>query len=510
MNSPDPQTPTPQTPASRPPADATLEAPNAYQPQWDIWTRRVIVILLILATIWVVSLLAPVIQTLALALILAFLMFAPSRALARNTPIPYGLSVVLLYLLLILFILFLVLIFIPSFAGGVNSLIDIVERAYADFQQTLREYQPEQGVVRILGASVDLNFIIEPLAQVLLGQAPEPVLFVDPALQNAANGALAQTPTPGVPTPGTLTPSATPLPGATPTATAQVFATLTPGATPAATGTAASSASDTTNILSGVDLRELLGSLFNVAGTVTGTLTTAIGSVTGLILTVLLSLFISFLILLDLPQAQGVFMNHIPSTYHREYALLIARIVRVWNGFFRGQVLIGFIIGVLTWLELSILGVAGAEILAVFTGLISLIPTVGGIIALIPLGLVPLIQGSSVFPNMSNGLFALLVVGVSLVINQVMWSVVAPAILGDALDLPLALIIIGVFIGTAVGGILGAFLVAPIMASARVLLEYIFAKLSGVDPYPGEEIPNVLNEGLFTYVRHKSSLKPHS
>ncbi len=33
------------------------------------------------------------------------------------------------------------------------------------------------------------------------------------------------------------------------------------------------------------------------------------------------------------------------------------------------------------------MGVAGAEILAVFTGLVSLIPTVGGMIALVPLGL---------------------------------------------------------------------------------------------------------------------------
>jgi predicted PurR-regulated permease PerM len=508
MNPPDPNNPAPH-----PIADRTVETTSAYQPQWDIWTRRVIVILLILAAIWVMSLLAPVIQTLALALMFAFLMFAPSRALARNTPIPYGLSVVLLYLLLIMFILFLLLVFIPSFVSGVNSLIDIVERAYADFQVTLQDYQPEQGVFQILGFNVDLNFIFEPLRSVLLGQQVEPVLFVDPALQNAATGLLTSTPTPGVPTPGTALPTATPTPGVTPTATAQALASATPG--PLATGTLAAgtpaaTATDTPNILSGIDLRELLGSLFNVAGTVTGTLTTAIGSVTGLILTLLLAMFISFLLLLDLPQAQDAFMNYIPRVYHREYALLIARIVRVWNGFFRGQVLIGFIIGVLTWLELSILGVAGAEILAVFTGLISLIPTVGGIIALIPLGLVPLIQGSSVFPNMSNGLFALLVIGISLVINQVMWSVVAPAILGDALDLPLALIIIGVFIGTAVGGILGAFLVAPIMASARVLLQYTFAKLSGVDPFPGEDIPNALSEGLFTYVRRKSSLKPRT
>ena len=230
MNAPDPNNPAP--PSS---TESTLETSVAYQPQWDLWTRRVIVILLILGAIWVMSLLAPVLQTLTLSLLFAFLMFAPSRALARNTPIPYGLSVVLLYLLLIMFILFLLLVFIPSFSGGVNALIDIVEQAYTNFQQTLQDYQPEQGIIRILGANVDLNFIFEPMRAILLGQQPAPVLFVDPALQNAANGIMAATPTLGAPTPGTLTPTATPLPGVTPTATAQVFATLT--ATPMPLGT---------------------------------------------------------------------------------------------------------------------------------------------------------------------------------------------------------------------------------------------------------------------------------
>ncbi len=491
--------------------ESSVSTMAIYQPQWDTWTRRVVVVLLIGAGLFAISLLGPVIQILATAFLIAFVMFAPSRALARNTPIPYGLAVVLLYLLLILLILFLILVIIPSFVSGVDSLINVIERAYADFTRALQEYQPDQGIVPILGVSVDFNVLIEPVRSFLLGEPLEPVLFVDPALQEAAGiivpGAtptldatgLATTGTPPAATPAPL--SATPQPGAlAPTDVAG------PTPTPALTATAA--AGETTSILQATDLREILSSLFNVAGTVTGTLTSAISSVTGLFITIILALFISFLVLLDLPEAQDAFMRHVPKAYHREYALLIARIVRVWNGFFRGQVLIGFIIGVLTWLQLSIMGVAGAEILAVFTGLVSLIPTIGGMIALIPLGLVPLIQGSSVFVNLNYGLFALLVVGVSLVINQVMWSVVAPKILGDALDLPLAVIIVGVFIGTAVGGVLGAFLVAPILATARVALAYVLDKLGGQDPFPGEEVPEALTEGLFTYVRQKSQLKP--
>jgi predicted PurR-regulated permease PerM len=98
---------------------------------------------------------------------------------------------------------------------------------------------------------------------------------------------------------------------------------------------------------------------------------------------------------------------------------------------------------------------------------------------------VPLLQGSTVFVDMPNGLFALLVVIVNLLISQVIWNVVAPKILGDALDLPLPVIIVGVFIGAALGGVLGAFLVAPIVSTLRVLVFYTIRKIAQEDPFPG-------------------------
>jgi predicted PurR-regulated permease PerM len=147
---------------------------------------------------------------------------------------------------------------------------------------------------------------------------------------------------------------------------------------------------------------------------------------------------------------------------------------------------LGIVIGILTWIQLTLLGIDGALPLAIFTGFISLIPTLGGIIALIPLAIVPLLQGSTVFIEMSHITVALLVVGINLVISQLIWNVVAPKMLGDALNLPMPVMIVGVFIGAAIGGILGAFLVAPIMSMISVIVGYVIAKVSGFDPYPGE------------------------
>jgi predicted PurR-regulated permease PerM len=73
------------------------------------------------------------------------------------------------------------------------------------------------------------------------------------------------------------------------------------------------------------------------------------------------------------------------------------------------------------------------------------------------------------------------------VIVEIIWNVVAPKLLGDAVDLSLPIVIIGVFIGSASFGILGAFLIVPIMGTVRVILHYLLRKIGQQDPFPGQE-----------------------
>jgi hypothetical protein len=121
---------------------------------------------------------------------------------------------------------------------------------------------------------VDFNVLIEPVRSFLLGEPLEPVLFVDPALQAAAGiitpgvtatpdaaAIAAGIPAAGIPAAGTST--ATP---AAPSATPQPGALAGPAATPSTTPAATAEAGETPSILQAADLREILSSLFNVAG----------------------------------------------------------------------------------------------------------------------------------------------------------------------------------------------------------------------------------------------------
>jgi predicted PurR-regulated permease PerM len=66
--------------------------------------------------------------------------------------------------------------------------------------------------------------------------------------------------------------------------------------------------------------------------------------------------------------------------------------------FFRGQLMLMLIIGFITWVGLTILGIPGALSLAIVAGLLEIIPNLGPIVATIPAVIVALLQGSTYLP----------------------------------------------------------------------------------------------------------------
>ncbi len=62
-----------------------------------------------------------------------------------------------------------------------------------------------------------------------------------------------------------------------------------------------------------------------------------------------------------------------------------------------------------------------------------------------------------------------------------------PRIVGESLDLHPLLVIMGVFIGGSLAGILGAVLAAPTMATLRMLGQYAWRKMFDLPPFPDPE-----------------------
>jgi predicted PurR-regulated permease PerM len=151
-------------------------------------------------------------------------------------------------------------------------------------------------------------------------------------------------------------------------------------------------------------------------------------------------------------------------------------------------------IGFMVWIGNLLLGTRQALLLGIIAGLMELIPNIGPIIATIPAVILALIFGSSHF-DISNTVFALVVVIFYVLIQILENQVVVPKILGDAVDLPPLVVIIGVTIGGATIGILGVFLATPVISTGKAVFMYLYNKILEPPPEaaPPEEKPSFLD-----------------
>jgi len=137
-----------------------------------------------------------------------------------------------------------------------------------------------------------------------------------------------------------------------------------------------------------------------------------------------------------------------PTSYQSELGELLRRVGYIWRGFFRGQILLGIIVGVVTGFVLWLAGMPGAFVLGIIAGVFEIIPNLGPLLAMIPAVLVALIQGTA--------------------------------------------------------GILGALLASPIIATIRVVGSYLYAKLLDYPPF--EDVPlSVIRNSR--WVREQERLK---
>jgi phosphoglycolate phosphatase len=123
--------------------------------------------------------------------------------------------------------------------------------------------------------------------------------------------------------------------------------------------------------------------------------------------------------------------------------------------------------------------------MGLLAGLLEAIPTFGPVLATIPAVLVAFFRGSVYLP-LSNFWFAILVLGIYTLIQQVENAYLVPRIMGRRLQLHPVIVFIGVLAGGFLAGAIGILLAAPIIATFRVVLGYIYAKLLDQEPFPQE------------------------
>ena len=138
----------------------------------------------------------------------------------------------------------------------------------------------------------------------------------------------------------------------------------------------------------------------------------------------------------------------------------------IFFNFLAGQFIDGIIVGIITSIAMSIMGVKYAVLLGFMIGLFNLIPYFGAIIAVVIATLITLLTG---------GFWqAFTMVIVVTVLQQVDANIINPKIIGTSLKISPLLVIFGVTVGGAYFGVWGMFLAVPLIAVCKLLLtDYI-------------------------------------
>ncbi len=193
-------------------------------------------------------------------------------------------------------------------------------------------------------------------------------------------------------------------------------------------------------------------------------------------------LIVSFYLLKDSDKFISSFEDLLPIEYREEVRQLVEEINAIWSSFFRSQLVLCGVVGALVGVLLAAVGVRNALILGILAGVLEIIPNIGPTVAAVPAVLIAYFQGSNHLP-ISNGWFALLVIGIYVLIQQLENNFLVPRIIGRSLNLHPLVVIIGVIAGASLAGILGMFVAAPFLATLRVIGRYIYNKLLDQEPF---------------------------
>ncbi len=227
-------------------------------------------------------------------------------------------------------------------------------------------------------------------------------------------------------------------------------------------------------------IQPVLSRLGNVVGSVAGGAAAMIG---WMFFTVLIAYFI----LAESHGARSDLLKIKIPGYAADINRMGVELKRIWNAFLRGQLTIILItIGVYTIL------LGGLQVdfyfgLAVVAGLARFVPYVGPVVAWASYGLVTLFQGSTIF-GFEPWFYTLLVILVAWFTDVILDNLVVPRLMGDALEVHPAAVMVFALISANLFGLLGIVLAAPVLATAKLIGQYIYYKMFDVDPWKDFEI----------------------
>lgn len=196
--------------------------------------------------------------------------------------------------------------------------------------------------------------------------------------------------------------------------------------------------------------------------------------VTGFLLSLVMVPIYLFFLLKESPAIERRWREYLPlrnSPLKDEVAAALSQINNYVIAYFRGQLLVCLIDGLLIGTALFCVGLNFAPLIGLLVVVLTMIPYLGIILCWIPAVLIAAAQwGDWTHP--------LIITGVFLIVQNLEAIFIAPRIVGNSMGLHPMTVIVSIFIwGLLIGGLLGPILAVPLTATVKVLLaRYVWGR----------------------------------
>lgn len=177
------------------------------------------------------------------------------------------------------------------------------------------------------------------------------------------------------------------------------------------------------------------------------------------------TLFFSFYFLLEENIIKQFLVKYLDDKEAHFMAETIQMAERRMSSWFWGEMVLMSVVGLITYVGLSLLGVRYALPLAVLAGLLEVVPNIGPIFSAIPALIIGFTQ--STFTGISAG-------ALYLIVQQLENNLIVPVVMRRAVGINPIVTLMSLIIGGRVGGVLGVLLAIPaFLIGETILTEYL-------------------------------------
>lgn len=228
------------------------------------------------------------------------------------------------------------------------------------------------------------------------------------------------------------------------------------------------------------ELLSLVQPVVGQAGTLVGRFAAGAASTLGWTLFILL---VSYFLLSESGQLREDLVHIKIPGYDADSRRLVRELTAIWDAFLRGQLLISLLIVISYYILLTILGLRLSMAIALMAGVAAFIPYVGPMITWVVTAIIAYLQPGN-YLGMDPTIYVIVVLVACLVLNQIFDSYVTPRMMGHALGVHPAGVLIAAIVATNLIGLIGLVLAAPVLATVTLLGRYIGRKMIDLDPWP--------------------------